>query len=88
MNEFDKEALLSKAQEQLAENRPVIIETDMTTALAVIGNLQLAFRHPDNVGPSRRAAEKLVVELIESIDPEHGYVYDVLMMGFDERFDE
>jgi hypothetical protein len=83
-----KEEIAQRAVAALQENRPVIVETDLTTAVALIGNLQLAFRHPQNRGPSRKAAERLVVELIEAIDPEHGAVYEFLMMGFDERFDE
>ena len=86
--EIQKEAVLRRAQEKLNQNRPVIIETDLTTSLALIGNIQLALRHPANNGPSSKLAEGLVVGLIETIDPDHGDVYELLMMGFDERFDE
>ena len=72
INDRQKAEILARAQKDLTENRPVIIETDLTTTLAVIGNVQLALRHPLNTGPSSKAAESFIINLIESIDPQHG----------------
>lgn len=66
---------------------PVILNLNMVLAVGLIGQLQLAFRHPENVGPTRRMTEKLVLDLIDRIDPEHGEVYAFLMMGFDPECD-
>ncbi|MGA9773229.1 MAG: hypothetical protein WBV94_29630 [Blastocatellia bacterium] len=69
-------------------DRPIILSFDITATIALIGQLQLAFRHPANVGLSRQMIEKTTRELIEQIDPVKGDVYQFLSMGFDERFDE
>jgi hypothetical protein len=45
----------------------VMIELDGTTALALIGNLQLALRHPGNKGHSAGLVRRIVDDLIESI---------------------
>ncbi len=69
-------------------DRPILLSFDITTTIALIGQLQLAFRHPSNVGPSRQMLEQATRELIEQIDPSKGDIYKFLSMGFDERFDE
>lgn len=68
-------------------DRPIILKFEITGLIALIGQLQIAFRHPSNVGPARQALEASVRELIEQIDPTRGDVYQFLSMGFDERFD-
>jgi hypothetical protein len=66
---------------------PVKFEFNMVLTVGLIGQLQLAFRHPANTGPTREMTEQFVRELIERIDPTKGDVYQFLMMGFDERND-
>jgi regulator of sigma D len=89
ITEAKKQAITERALAQLRERKePVRFELDITLVLGLIGQFQLAFRHPGNVGPSRDALEKFVRELIEQLDPGHGDVYALLMMGFDERYDE
>ena len=60
---------------------------DYANVASLIGQLQLAFRHPGNTGPSRTMAEELVRDLIERLDPDHGELYDIFMQGFDPQFD-
>ncbi|MBS1797822.1 MAG: hypothetical protein JSS81_28635 [Acidobacteria bacterium] len=67
--------------------RPVIFEMDSTAAVALIGQLQLAFRHPENTGRTREITENFVRNLIEQMDPDHGDVYEFLMMGFNPEMD-
>jgi hypothetical protein len=44
---------------------PCQIEADLFTWMTVHGNLQLALRHPENVGPSRAVMENFVQSLEE-----------------------
>jgi hypothetical protein len=89
ITEAKKQAITERACAQLrARKEPVRFEMDMTLVMGLIGQLQLAFRHPGNVGPSRVALEKFVRDLIERLDPEHGDVHTLLMMGFHEAYDE
>lgn len=71
-----------------ADAPPVRFELNMVLAVGLISQLQLAFRHPANTGPTREMTENLVRDLIERIDPERGNIYDFLMMGFDPKCDE
>lgn len=89
LSETGKLDLTARATAALNQwERPIIFEFDMQNVVAMIGQLQLAFRHPLNVGPSRQMTEKFVRDLIAQIDPEHGDVYQFLMLGFDGRYDE
>jgi hypothetical protein len=67
---------------------PVKFELNMVLTVGLIGQLQLAFRHPANNGPTREMIEKLVRDLIEQIDPARTEVYEFLMMGFNPEMDE
>lgn len=44
------------------------LEINLTIACCIIGNIQLATRHPANVGPSRQIAEKFARELEKQIN--------------------
>jgi hypothetical protein len=64
-------------QEQLQQI--IFIEMDVLTAICVLGNIQLATRHPANTGPSvgyavrwgRELQEKIVEKIPETIR-DHG----------------
>jgi hypothetical protein len=86
----EKEELFMRARAALKEDerREVHLTTDLTTIVALIGNLQLALRHPQNVGTSSEITKRFVLKLIGRIDPARGDVYQFLMMGFDEEHDE
>ncbi len=83
------ETLLNKATAKLKAkcDEPVVLKINHQVAVGIISQLQLAFRHPANVGLTREMTERLVRDWIEQLDPEHTEVYQLLMMGFDEKFD-
>lgn len=49
------------------QNRPVVIQMDFTTAWALLGVLQLAFRHPCYNGPSSEVTKGIARALEESV---------------------
>lgn len=85
----DTAALLDRAAAEMQQRRAEIIRVklSLSEAVGIIGNLQLAFRHPGNVGPTRVQTEELARRLIERLDPQGGDLYQVLMHGFDQEFD-
>ena len=44
------------------------VHFDLTAALAIIGNLQLALRHPANIGPSSQLLRRVIDGMIERIE--------------------
>lgn len=89
ITEGKREAIARRATEKMrAWPGPVRFELDITSVVGLIGQLQLSFRHPQNVGPSRAVTERFVRDLIEQLDPEHGDLHTLLMMGFDPTYDE
>jgi hypothetical protein len=89
ISDEEKEAIIARAAEKMREwERSIVLELDITRAVGLIGQLQLAFRHPQNTGPTRVELENTVRELIEKMDPSHGDLYQFLLLGFDERHDE
>jgi hypothetical protein len=83
------EAIIERALEKLKArgDAPVILQINYQLAFGIVSQLQLALRHPANVGHTRDITERFVRDLIERLDPERTEVYQVLMMGFDERYD-
>lgn len=79
--------LTEASKELFSRKEPVKFELDMTLTVGLIGHLQLAFRHPQNNGPTRDALEKFVLELIEKIDPFKGDAYEFLMLGYNGKYD-
>jgi hypothetical protein len=83
-----KEAITRRAGERVNEiKEPVKFELDAVLVVGMIGQLQLAFRHPHNTGPTRQTLETFVRDLIEQLDPAHGDLHTLLMMGFHEAYD-
>jgi hypothetical protein len=68
-------------------NDLVNIVTDRTTAICVIANIQLATRHPENVGPSRKIAEEFARELQARLIIDHPELEDVLEAGWNPAYD-
>ena len=84
-----KEAITRRATERMRSmTEPIKFELSINLVVGLIGQLQLAFRHPQNVGGTRQLLESFVRDLIGQLDPEHGDLYTVLMMGFHEAYDE
>ena len=71
----------------LARRPSIVVEMSPLLAFMVISHLQLAFRHPQNTGPSRtevlRFAEGLRGQIARPGDP----IDTLIAMGFDETFD-
>lgn len=88
LSKQDVKNILSGATDVLVSDpRKIQITLDMPSAAWLVAQLQTAFRHPENTGPTRRAAENLVRDLINQIDPGKGDLYKLLMMGFDAQYD-
>lgn len=89
MKNAEKEMLLRGTTAELKNKLvvPVVFELDFPLAVALVGQLQLAFRHPQNVGPTRKMFERFARDLIERLDPAHGDIHRVLLMGFDKAND-
>lgn len=63
------------------------IPIDVITAMAVIGNIQLASRHPLNDGESLKIAiwfARILQERLDAVCPEYSAVIE---MGWDPNFD-
>jgi hypothetical protein len=69
-------------------NLPLMVELDVASAIAVIGSLQLALRHPEHKGACAKAARALIDGLIEMIR-QMGFEYNALMarLGDDPEYD-
>ena len=78
-----------RALAQLREwQRPIIIQTDMTNVMGLLGMVQLALRHPQAKSmPTARLVERFIVDLIERIDPEHGDIWTFFNAGFNPTHD-
>ena len=83
-------ALTKRAAAVLREwNRPVVLTMqDINLAVGLIGAVQLALRHPEAAkSPTMQMVDGMIRALIDSIDPDHGDVFQFLMMGFHEHWD-
>jgi hypothetical protein len=65
-----------------------LFEVDCTCLISIIGNLQLALRHPNNVGPSARAVRQLIDQVIAAIELEAPYVAQMLRRGDNPAHDQ
>lgn len=65
----------------------ISFEVDGITAMAILGNLQLALRHHKNTGESSKVAKAFALDLQQSIERELPEVGAVLQMGWDPNFD-
>lgn len=86
---INREELTRRALEHMrAWNRPIIIEADLTHVVGLIGLVQLALRHPEaGQSATARMTEQMIRDLIETIDPAHGELYQILHLGFDPEHD-
>jgi hypothetical protein len=61
---------------------------DLVAAIAVIGGLQLSLRHPQNNGPSAKAAREVVDRMIKRLREDGFHAYAQLAsLGDDPRYD-
>lgn len=64
-----------------------LISLDSVTAICIIVQIQLATRHPDNIGPSREVAEKFARQLQERVAAKVPEVAKLMELGWDPDFD-
>lgn len=83
----DEAELVERATAQLEKRagERIMLNLHYKIIVSLISQLQLAFRHPQNVGQMRNMIEKLTRDLILMLDREKGDVYKLLMRGFDEQ---
>jgi hypothetical protein len=86
---LDKDFLLNRALEEMRQsgNRTIEFKVSLQIAISLIGQIQLALRHPANTGPTRFLIEQFARDKIVEIDPQKGAIYELMMRGFDEAFD-
>lgn len=88
ITDSEKMRIMEAATEAMAKKPPLAFNLDIVLVAGLIGQLQLAFRHPQNTGETRQMLQKFVLDLINRLDPDKGDLWTFLMMGFDEQFDE
>jgi hypothetical protein len=86
-----KECLTRRVQdelERLGDGFELPVHLDLTAALCLVGNLQLALRHPGNTGPSAQVARMIIDGVIARMK-EAGYLAhaEVMRLGDDPSFD-
>jgi len=53
---------------ELDKRGPILLELDASHAIALAALLQLALRHPENVGFTRTAARRVIAELTRALE--------------------
>lgn len=89
MTKGEKIEITERAAALIREwKRPVILQLSISQVVGLIAVVQLALRHPAAVDSlTCIEADELIRDLIKSIDPFQGSVYQLLMMGFDPAND-
>lgn len=82
--EFEQ-AFLADCKRQ--KGRRVHLDIDFSMALVVVGQLQLALRHPNNTGPSAANARAFVHKLIARLAVTDT-IGRCLQTGFDPKYDQ
>lgn len=84
-------AILAGAKEEMRRDidaeQVVEVVMDTPTAWTILGQLQLALRHPMNTGPSAERTRRLALEVQAKIAPS-GARKALADLGWDPRYDE
>ncbi len=69
MTNGEMKALTRRMGEEAGRNPAfaVLFELDLSAALAIAGNLQLALRYPGNSGPSAEAARVVIAGIVDQM---------------------
>jgi len=82
------EEAFAEGMKKLVVKHPFLrLDLDWEAAMMIVGCLQLALRHPGNVGPSSEVARAFcdnVIRAAESVEPQLG---ELMRMGFDPQHD-
>jgi len=73
---------------QLDALAPVTLVIPAAVVFNLIGQCQLALRHPSNHGPSALAARQWIEQVARYLDGLVPGTFDLVQMGFDGRFDQ
>jgi hypothetical protein len=73
-----------KAMESLGIK--IILELGISDAMALIGALQLACRHPEFVGPTRYSVEKIIGQLFTNFEGKPA-LQELIRMGWQRKHD-
>jgi hypothetical protein len=70
MMESSKRMVLKASNRELVEWRDLRVHLlmDPKTVVGIVANLQLALRHPDNVGEAARVAREIIDQLITRLE--------------------
>lgn len=81
------EAMSAELFEVLKVHPGINLHLQPTTALAIVGNLQLALRHPNNKGPNSKIIRSVIDTLIDGLAQDNPRIRTLLKRGDDHRFD-
>jgi hypothetical protein len=90
MSADQKERLISAAEKAMRrlEERPIIIHTDVVTAVTLVGTLQLALRHPEfKKRPTWGTVRNFVDSLIQALSKDDQGFREFLKLGDHPDYD-
>jgi len=80
--------MIQAMNEWMTENTPVPLVLSPSAAMAVLGHLQLALRHPSNTGHAAEIVREVCGDLIAQIAPDaDSPARAFCMAGFDPAYD-
>ena len=88
MNQQKLAALYDKyfAETKANKGKIITIDFELIDLISIIGQLQLALRHPGNHGPTRALAEQFINRVRDSLT-EMPAIQEVITRGFDTNYD-
>ncbi len=89
MDPLDDPVFKAQVTEELTalNGVPFVFATDALSAWAVMCQLQLALRHPENTGETSKTARDIAQGIIEQIAPEGTALRQLAEAGWDEKYD-
>ena len=91
MDNFQESRLYKQFQEEFKalceDKQPVILELTKLQAWSLLGQIQLALRHPQNNGPTGDIAREIALGIQEKVAPSPALA-EVARRGWDKRYDE
>lgn len=82
---MDKETVEYLKVNSEKQIQPIIL--DILGAMCIVSNIQLASRHPGNIGPSSNIAQSIAKEIQKSILEVAPNLAEVLEKGWNPEFD-
>lgn len=87
---MEEKELLEQFKKEFAQlqGKPFLLETTAVYAWVIMSHLQLALRHPKNVGPTSAVAKQVAEHIIETLAPQGSVLRKVADRGWNPEFDE